>query len=234
MDNQGYIKLHRKILDNPISKNPEYCWLWCILLMKANHKETDIIFNSKKEKIKIGEFITGRKQLSLESGISESKIQRILKYLEIEQQIEQQTNNKFRRILIKNYKQYQQSEQQNEQPVNNKRTTSEQPVNTNKNDKNENNEKNNTVLSFSEFWDLYDKKRGDKTKLEKKYNGINEEDRKKIMAHVKAYKLAQPDKQFRKDPATYLNNRGWEDEIIYSHKNQVKQQNQPIDLTGRW
>lgn len=141
MDNQGYIKLHRKILDNPISKNPEYCWLWCILLMKANHKETDIIFNGKKEKIKIGEFITGRKQLSLESGISESKIQRILKYLEIEQQIEQQTNNKFRRILIKNYKQYQQSEQQNEQPVNNKRTTSEQPVNTNKNDKNENNDK---------------------------------------------------------------------------------------------
>ena len=55
------------------------------------------------------------------------------------------------------------------------------------------------------------------------------------MAHVKAYKLAQPDKQFRKDPATYLNNRGWEDEIIYSHKNQVKQQkNQPMDLTGRW
>jgi hypothetical protein len=149
MDNQGYIKLYRKILDNPISKKPEYCWLWCILLMKANHKETDIIFNGKKEKIKIGEFITGRKQLSLESGISESKIQRILKYLEIEHQIEQQTNNKFRRILIINYKQYQQSEQQNEQPVNNKRTTSEQPVNTNKNDNNEKNDNKYKKLFLS-------------------------------------------------------------------------------------
>ena len=59
-----------------------------------------------------------------------------------EQQIEQQKTNKNRLITILRWKEYQGSEQQNEQQVNNKRTTSEQPVNTNKNVKKIENDKN--------------------------------------------------------------------------------------------
>ena len=41
-------------------------------------------------------------QLSEETGIAESTIQKILKLFQNEQQIEQQTNNKFSLITIKN------------------------------------------------------------------------------------------------------------------------------------
>jgi len=34
------------------------------------------------------------------------------------------------------------------------------------------------------------------------------------MQHLPKYKLSRPDKTFRKDPLTYLNNKSWEDEII--------------------
>lgn len=73
---------------------------------------------------------------------------------------------------------------------------------------------NNTILSFDEFWNLYDKKVGDKKKLEKKYENISESDRELIKAHIPAYIASQPDKKYRKDPQTYLNNYSWNDEII--------------------
>jgi hypothetical protein len=62
--------------------------------------------------------------------------------LEIEQLIEQQTNNRQRLITIVSWGLYQQSEQQSEQQPNNKRTTSEQQANTNNNNKNIKNTKN--------------------------------------------------------------------------------------------
>jgi len=139
---QGWIKLHRKLLDNAISPKPDYAWLWVALLLLANHKDNEFIWNNKKIIIKKGQLLTGRFELSKKTGISESKVYRILKYLEIEQQIEQQTNNKYTIITIHNWEQYQETEQENEQPVNSQRTASEQPVNTNKNEENEKELKN--------------------------------------------------------------------------------------------
>jgi len=34
------------------------------------------------------------------------------------------------------------------------------------------------------------------------------------MEYIPKYKLSQPNKKFRKDPLTFLNNDGWLDEII--------------------
>ena len=142
---KGYIKLHRALLNNPIVKKPEYAWLWTTLLLKATHKEVSFIWNEEIVLLKPGQFITGRKQLSAETGISQSKVYRILKYLKNEQQIEQQTTNKYTTITILNWKKYQDNGQHVEQPVNNKRTTTEQPVNTYKNVKNDKNVKNKEI-----------------------------------------------------------------------------------------
>jgi len=146
MENQGYIKVYRKILDNFIYLDSEAVHLWLHILLKANHAKKEFLFNGKKETLKIGQLILSRDKLSLETNINPSKIYRLLKILEREQLIEQQTNNHFTKITVLNYEKYQnktyKSEQQNEQPTNNQRTTSEQPVNTNNNDKNDNNDKN--------------------------------------------------------------------------------------------
>jgi DNA-binding MarR family transcriptional regulator len=94
------------------------------------------MFKGKKIILQPGQLITGRLAIAKQFKISESKVQRVLKTLENEQQIEQQTSNENRLITILNWSEYQNSEQQIELPVNNECTTSEQPVNTYKNVKN--------------------------------------------------------------------------------------------------
>lgn len=132
---EGWICLHRKILENPIiCKDNDYFVVWCYLLLSATHEKLTVIFKGKKIILKAGQLITGRKSIAEKFNISESKVQRILKNFEIEQQIEQQTSSKKRLITILNWDKYQNIEQQIEQRVNNKRTTNEQQMNTNNNE----------------------------------------------------------------------------------------------------
>ena len=70
-------------------------------------------------------------------------------------------------------------------------------------------------MPFDDFWNLYDKKRGDKDKIEKKWQSLKDSEREAIMKHLPLYKKSQPNKKYRKDPATYLNNKSWNDEIIF-------------------
>jgi len=79
----------------------------------------------------------------------------------------------------------------------------------------EKNEKKETLscFSFDEFWNQYDKKLS-REKAEAKYKKVSEDDRSLIKSTLAAYVLSTPDKKFRKDPCTYLNNKSWNDEII--------------------
>ena len=70
-------------------------------------------------------------------------------------------------------------------------------------------------VPFDDFWNLYDKKVGDKEKIKTKWAKLKDSDREAIMNHLPLYKQAQPNKKYRKDPATYLNNKSWNDEIIF-------------------
>lgn len=77
----------------------------------------------------------------------------------------------------------------------------------------EGNGKEHTCLSFSEFWDLYQKKVG-KEKAEKAYSKVKENDRDTIKEKLPQYVQATPDVQYRKDPTTWLNGKCWNDEIV--------------------
>lgn len=74
-------------------------------------------------------------------------------------------------------------------------------------------------IAFPDFWDLYDKKVGEKEKIQKKWDALTDDERTKAIEHIPLYKEAQPDKQYRKDPATYLNNKSFNDEIIPKRAN---------------
>lgn len=69
-------------------------------------------------------------------------------------------------------------------------------------------------IPFIKFWDLYDKKIGDKDKIKKKWDKLKNQDRIDIIEYIPKYKKSQPDKKFRKNPETFLNNKSWHDEII--------------------
>ena len=116
----------------------DFVHLWVHILIKANHKGNEWMYKNEIFQVKRGQFITSRKSLSAETGINTSKIDRILKCFESEQQIEQQNLFTSRLVSILNYEIYQTSEPQ----VNSKRTASEPQVNTNKNDKNVKNDNN--------------------------------------------------------------------------------------------
>lgn len=69
-------------------------------------------------------------------------------------------------------------------------------------------------ISFGEFWNLYDKKVGDKAKAEKMWYKLKANERELIMEYVPKYKISQPEKKFRLHPTSFLNQRGWESELI--------------------
>jgi len=69
-------------------------------------------------------------------------------------------------------------------------------------------------IHFDFFWDFYDKRVGEKGKIKKKWDKLTDEERQKAFNFIESYKIVQPDKQFRKNPETFLNNKSWNDEII--------------------
>ena len=144
----GWIKLHRKIWDNPIvTKDSDHLAVWVWLLTHATHRERDVLFEGKRITLSAGELVCGRKMIAKETGVSESKVYRILKTFKIEQQIEQRTDRQKSVISIVRWNENQQSEQQSEQRLNNDRTTTEQRLNTKK-ERKEYKERENDLYSL--------------------------------------------------------------------------------------
>lgn len=72
--------------------------------------------------------------------------------------------------------------------------------------------------SFDQFWEDYQKKVGDKRRLIPKWLKLSDADREAIRKNIPERIKAQPDKQFRPNPETYLNGRLWENEIVNYNK----------------
>lgn len=126
----GWLKLHRALSDHPIASDPQSLSVWVHLLMLANHAETKRQINGRIVTLQPGQLIASRKSLSEKTGVQESKVERVLKMLQTEQQIEQVGTSKYRVISITNWSEYQSGEQVSEQLVNSTRTAGEQQMNT--------------------------------------------------------------------------------------------------------
>ena len=204
--NNGYIKLSRCTLDNPIvMKSPEHLTIWIYLLLNATHSNYDVMYEGQRKTLKSGQLITGRKLISKALKINESKVQRILKTFEIEQQIEQQTNPRCRLISILNWHKWQGSEQQTEQQLNNKRTLN----------KNVKKIKNIYIDDFNEFWNVYDKKVSKPKAITAYQKAIKKTNHETLMTALKKQKVlwVGKEKAFIKHPTTWLNQECWNDEI---------------------
>jgi hypothetical protein len=83
--------------------------------------------------------------------------------------------------------------------------------------------------AFDEWWNIYDKKVS-KEKAISKWNILTSDEKQLALKIVQEYVNSTPDKTFRKDPTTYLNNKSFNDEIIIrnattSHKPNVSERN---------
>jgi len=217
--NNGWIKLHRQTLDNPVvMKSPDHLAVWMWLLLNATHSDYDIDYEGKRITLKAGQLTTGRKYISKELKINESKIQRILKTFEIEQQIKQQTSPRCRLISIVKWSDYQISEQQSEQQVNNNRTL---------NNKDKNN-KNNYNLEFDEIWKLYPVKKNKHISFLKYKKALKDKshDQLKTILQTHISSWVGKEKQYLPHLSTWLNQKRYLDEI-------TKEDNQPLEKTKK-
>jgi len=118
MSKNGWIKWHRKGLDNPLFRDPAGWHLWEYCCLKANHEPHQILFKGEAIVVSRGQFLFGRHQAAQETGISAGSIHRKMKTLQSLRMLSIQTSNKFSIITIQNYDRYQSeipgSEQQSE------------------------------------------------------------------------------------------------------------------------
>jgi hypothetical protein len=70
------------------------------------------------------------------------------------------------------------------------------------------------AYTFDEFWNDYDKKVGSKDRILPKWLKLTDDERERIRQDIPKRKAAQPNKQYRPNPETYLNGKLWNNEII--------------------
>lgn len=128
--NQGWIKLHRQLLENPRFKDPDWVAVWTYLLLTATHAHREALFDGKRVELKPGQLITGRFVIANSTGVHASKVYRILETLKTDHQIEQQAGAKSSMITVLNWALYQNIEQQSEQQASSNRAAIEQQPNT--------------------------------------------------------------------------------------------------------
>ena len=160
---EGWVKLHRKLLESPVFQNEKLLkvFVWCLL--KASHTEHAELVGLQKVSLHPGQFIYGRHKAAEELKIKESTLYKYMMWLKNEEILNIQSNNKFSVVTVVNWDLYQSDEPKSnsksnskettkEQQSNSKVTTKEQQRNTNnnvKNVKNVKNEKNNPNISLS-------------------------------------------------------------------------------------
>jgi len=135
----GWIKWHRKSIANPLFKDIKGWHMFEYCCLKANHEPQKLIFNKQEITIKRGQFIWGRAQASIETGINPSSARDKLYLLEKLGYLTRKPANKFTIITICNYDKYQHTKSSHRQQNDNKMTTNRQQNDTNKNVKNDKN-----------------------------------------------------------------------------------------------
>jgi hypothetical protein len=140
--NDGWISLHRKMVEWEWYSDINVCRLFIHCLLKANHKTKKWQGN----KIERGTFITSLKTLSHETGLSMQQVRGCIAKLESTGEINKRTTTVNTWITITKYEKY----QKKNKPTTNDQQTDNKPITTTNNDNNDNND-NNYVADSKKF-----------------------------------------------------------------------------------
>ncbi len=210
--NNGWIKLHRKITDDPMYFSETFTRMqaWIDMILLANYSEGFFYIRGNKVTVNRGQIGYSQESLAKRWKWSRGKVRRFLKQLENDGKIVQQKSSVITLISIVNYDAYQ-SDGTTDSTTDGRQTDINK-----KNKKNKNLNCPNCAYAFEEFWDDYDKKVGNKTKLSRIWDKLSDDDRLKIKAYIPKYKASKPNKQYRLNPEKFLIDKRWNDEAIES------------------
>ena len=145
---EGWIKLHRKLLEWEWYDEPNTFRLFMHCLLKANHKDN----NYRGQLVKAGSFLTSRDLLSKETGLTTQQVRTSLKRLESTNEITTKKSKKGTVLQVVKYVEYQLINQPTNQQLTNNQPTANQQLTTNNNDNNDNNEKKNIKIGDFKNW----------------------------------------------------------------------------------
>lgn len=217
----GYIKLYRDMLNWEWMTDPNTAHLFVTILLMANWEDRQF----KGLEVKRGQFVTSYETLSARTGLTVSKIRTALNNLESTHEVSRKIAGKWQVITVENYAKYQDSVQQLDTVLAGKSQANRRQIATTeeyKEYKELNNihtcaSKRNKSAAFDQFWELYPKKKG-KEPARKAFAKLDltEALLEEILTAVKAQKETRDWQkeggQFIPYPATWLNQRRWEDE----------------------
>lgn len=129
----GWIKVHRKMTEWEWYKDPNTSRLFFHLLLTVNHKPQ----KWRGIDVPAGATITSIRKLAAETNISERGVRTGIKHLISTHEVTQSTTSRYTLIQLTNYEKYQLTDTVDDTPVTQYRHSSDTPVTTNKNDKNE-------------------------------------------------------------------------------------------------
>ena len=225
---EGWVSLHRKITknwiwnDRPFTKGQAFV----DMILICNHADKKVNIKNELILCKRGESLNSLQTWADRWGWDKSKVRRFFKLLVSDSMVELKPTRNTTHLRLIKYGDYNNKRNTDETQMKLKRNAGETQMTLNNKDNNQstmiNNE--NNKLSFEKFWNLYDKKVGKKSKIEAKWNKLQDSDREKIIDHLPKYKISQPDSQYRKNPEAYLNNESWNDEIIDSQQSNNQKQ----------
>lgn len=108
--NRGYVKIYRCIEDNILWRTDEpFCKraAWEDLILLANHDDNSFMLGNQKMVVKRGQHWTANCKLQKRWRWSENKVRSFLKFLQDENMIYLETNNRGSMITLVNYGKYQ-------------------------------------------------------------------------------------------------------------------------------
>lgn len=152
----GWVSLHRRFMEWEWYHDNNCVKLFIHCLLKANHTEK----KWKGKTIPRGSFLTGRKQLSYETGLSEQEVRTSLKRLKSTNELTSKSTNINTLITVTNYEKYQTANQQSNQQLTNEQPATNQQLTTTNNDNNDNKGNNENKINaedFKSFINLFNK-----------------------------------------------------------------------------
>lgn len=99
----GFVVLHRSILNWGWHSDPATGWLFINLILLASHAPTEW----KGIRLDRGQLITGRKSLADQTGLSERQIRTALEHLKSTGEVTIKPTNKYSLITLVNYRKFQ-------------------------------------------------------------------------------------------------------------------------------
>jgi len=131
----GWVKIHRKIIEWEWYRNANVKELFLHLLFVANHADK----KWQGTVVKRGELVTSYQHLSEQTSLSVRQVRTALNSLILTGEVTKQSNSLFTRVSIKNYNEYQELDNPTDKRMTSERQTNDKPMTTNKNDKNDKN-----------------------------------------------------------------------------------------------